>query len=652
MPEQSEKQLPLKRAESAAVFVLVVQAAAGGVALLLSWLSRSAAANAAGMQLLAGVLVWVAALVHQRLRRLAAEEALAAESLKLSVPGQPDAALFRPDGTDLLTARNRVAQFERYFLPASSGVIAVVLGVLAYSLLRGLAAAGAPAPLEEPLRNFWVFAGIAFVSYLLAKYTAGLATQAPWRPLRPGASYLMSCALGSLLVAVSFVFSYFEYPVVERVVAWVIPVAMAVLSAETLLLLVMSLYRPRAYGEERRPAHDSRLLGMLTTSRGILRTTAETLDYQFGFKVSETWFYRFMERALGPLILFQAITLSLLTCFVIVNTGERAIIERFGKPRASRETLGPGLHLKWPWPIEICYRYPVERVEVLAIGEQLEEDAPGYLWTKVHAKAAYFLLVANRQQAELGPKEGQAPAAPQGAPNAPARLRPERSAPGVSMLSGTVLVFYRVKDLYDYLYNQQDPKDALESLCYRELSRYGASADFMELLGYGRGDAMAVLRERIQKSADRLGLGVEITNVMLQGIHPPVEVAGAFESVVSALEEKEARVWGAKTYEKSLLPRAMATAERLRAEAAIYAYARQYLAPAEAEQFLMLVEASNEAPSVFRHRKLLSALEEALADARKVVTPDWAKTREVINLDLEDKLVPNFGSELDLSGTQ
>ena len=659
MPDQSDRQLPLRRAESAAAFVLVIQVVAGAVALMLGWMSDSAAAIAEAWHLWAGALVWIGVLVHQRLRRLAAEEALEADTLKRREGEGRGDALFTADGTDLLTARSRLGQFEKYFLPAFSVVIAVALGMLAFVLLSRVAAAKDIKPVAEPLRNFWVFVGIAFVSFLLAKYTAGLATQTPWRALRPGANYLMSCALASLLIALSYVVCSFGIPDAERVLAWAIPVMLGVLSAEAILLLVMSIYRPRVAGEERRWAHDSRLLGMLTTSHGILRTTAETLDYQFGFKVSETWFYRFMERALGPLILFQAATLCLLTSLVAVETGEQAVIERFGVPLQGAEPLGPGLHLKWPWPIEVCRRYPVERVEVLAIGEQLDEKAPGFLWTKTHAREPFNLLVANREeQAAAAPDETPAPDQP-----APRRDRPPA---GVSMLSGTVYVYYRVSDLYAYLYNHSDPKATLEALCYRELTRYAASADFIQLLGYQRGEAMAALKKAIQDAVafkepaedsgtgagGGLGLGVEIVDVTLQGIHPPVQVADAFEQVVGALEEKEAKTWQAKAYANSILPRAAAEAHRTVSDAQTYATARKELSPAVAKEFEMQLEAYNKAPSVFLHRKLMSAIEEALADVRKIIKPAWAEADEVINLKLDEKLPPGAGTGIDMTSTE
>ncbi len=654
MAEQTGRQLPLRRAETAAAFTLAVQAAAGGVALLLARLSGSLAAEAEAWHLLAGVLLWLGALVHQRLKRLAIEEGLSAEAIREGRPGPAGPMLFEPEGADLLTARNRLAQFEKYFLPAFSILMVLVLAGVAYFLIRPL---GEPAaPPKEPLPNFWGFAGIAFVTFLLGKYAAGLATQAAWRPLRSASSYMMSNAVGSLLVAVAFVFNFFELPIAERVVAWAIPVSLAVVALEMLLLLVMGAYRPRGAAEEARPAHDSRLLGMLTTSRGILRTTAETLDYQFGFKVSETWFYRFMERAIGPLVLFMALTLELLTCFIIVKPGEQAIVERFGVPRAGRVALGPGLHVKWPWPIESAYRYPTARVEELVIGEQLRPDVPGFEWTKSHAVAAFTLITATHAQ-ELSAPKGPA----RGEPSAPPAARAQRPVPSVGMITGTVYVLYHVEDYHAFLYNHEEPKKTLEALSYRELTRYAANSDFLELLGYKRREAVERLKAGIQKAADDeepgkpgvpgpRALGVKIVDVALQGLHPPLDVAAAFEEVVGAIEEREAKVWAAKGHAASVVPAAERDAAKAIAEAEQYAADRKHIAPAAEEQFRKQLAAYRVAPSVFKHRKRLSALKEALLDARKLIKPVWVNVQEVIQLNLEEKMPPGFGLSPDAGG--
>ncbi len=84
---------------------------------------------------------------------------------------------------------------------------------------------------------------------------------------------------------------------------------MILLGLEIALNLVMDIYRPRLNGQYSRSAFDSRLLGIINEPGGILRSAADALDYQFGFQVSQTWFYKLLEQAIIPLILFGVVTL-------------------------------------------------------------------------------------------------------------------------------------------------------------------------------------------------------------------------------------------------------------------------------------------------------------------------------------------------------
>jgi regulator of protease activity HflC (stomatin/prohibitin superfamily) len=638
MPDQ-RKQLPLRHAEVAATFILIVQAVGGLAALLVAWGSRSMAAMAGGWHLAAGVLVWLACVIHQRLRRMALEEELDTETLRET--GDDRARLFEEQEADLLSAKRRVEQFEKYFLPLFSVLVCLVLGYLCYTFLRRVVLTPKPDIVQNPAMTAVIFGFASLISFLLSRYSAGLAVEPAWRPVRPGAHYSMSCAIVSLLVTLALAATHFRVAWAEPIVAHAVPILMGLLAVETLLFIIWGIYRPRVAGVEWRPAHDSRLLGAITTSGGILRATADTLDYQFGFKVSETWFYRFMERAIAPLVLFQAVTLYLLTCFVVVGSDEQAVIEILGQPRDMRDSegnrtaLGPGLHLKWPWPIETAHTHPISRIHTLTIGEQLHEDVQGYTWTVSHAKEPFSVVVANRPDEEA---EEQAPPVDGG--TAP------RRAPPVSLLTGTVIVYYRTNNLYNYLYNHEDPEKALYTICNRALIRYAAQEDFLELLGYKRAEAVAALKAEIDRVAEERSLGVEVTQVLLQGLHPPVEVGPAFEEVVGALEKKEALIWEAKADRERLIPEARAEATQEVEEAKAYSERLKNIAPARAKRFLHQLDAYRKAPEVFLHRKRLAAMVTALADRRKIIMPAWADTDKVLNLDLKD--VMSLGTELGL----
>ncbi len=114
---------------------------------------------------------------------------------------------------------------------------------------------------------------------------------------------------------------------------------LGLVAVENLLTLVFEIYRPRVKGQAEHPLYESRLIGLLSQPGGLITTAAQALDYQFGFKVSETWFYRYLERALAWLILGQIVVLLLSTSFAFVEIGEHGLLERFGRPVAGSEML-------------------------------------------------------------------------------------------------------------------------------------------------------------------------------------------------------------------------------------------------------------------------------------------------------------------------
>src|SRR5207237_632434 len=113
---------------------------------------------------------------------------------------------------------------------------------------------------------------------------------------------------------------------------------LAVFAVENLLALILEIYRPRVKGKLERVLYESRLVGLLGQPEGLFTTAAHALDYQFGFKVSETWFYKFLEKRIVWLLAGQFLILLFSTCFVFINAGEEGLLERFGKPVALGKT--------------------------------------------------------------------------------------------------------------------------------------------------------------------------------------------------------------------------------------------------------------------------------------------------------------------------
>jgi hypothetical protein len=75
------------------------------------------------------------------------------------------------------------------------------------------------------------------------------------------------------------------------------PTVMILIGTEMLLSVIFGLYQPRRPGQRPRAAFDSRILGWLTHYESLGKIVGEAINYQFGFEVSDSWFYRLLARA-------------------------------------------------------------------------------------------------------------------------------------------------------------------------------------------------------------------------------------------------------------------------------------------------------------------------------------------------------------------
>ena len=601
-------------------FTLAVIAVAGfAVARYGKSLTGEVAAGFLGLGVLIALLSWF----QMRLEEREQLEKLEFDELTKS---NASSALFAAQEADSFPASRSREQFERYFVP-----------LFAISLLL-LQAAGAwwywhwvgrnsTLPLEQPLVALGLYSIFFLALFLLGKYSAGIARLENQRLLRPGANYLLLGAYLCALVVLGIIANLAEFPRMDFYVAIVLSCLLGVLAVENLLTLVLELYRPRIKGKAGLLLYDSRLVGLLSHPESLFTTAAQVLDYQFGFKVSETWFYQFLEKASRWLVLGQFGLLLLSTSFVFIDAGQQGLLERFGKPVAGREVIGPGAHLKWPWPIDRVYRYTNEAIQTFYIGferEEKEDTEPTLLWTVSHFKDEFNLLVASRgvQDAAVTNSSG-------------------KKTPPVNLLSVSIPVQYQITNLSAWAYSHQDAGALLEELGTREVVRYLVGVDLRELLSTARFKAAEELRARIQSSADQHQLGARILFLGLQDAHPPVKVAAAYEAVVGAEQKRLATILDAQTFAVRTNALARADAVKRRREAEADRKRLESSAVARAALFTNQLAAYQASPSVYPQQAYLQVLERSAASTRKIILAA-TNTEDIVILNLEDKIRPDL----------
>lgn len=561
-----------RRAQHVAALGFLLQLVAYGALLTLSVWAGSDAMAAVSRLLMIGLPIWgVLYLVLKQIAHVRREQLETAE-LKRAHDAGTSSTIFELADEDLLIEQSRLKWLVKWVLPATTIVVALTL-ILGHLFLWGVSA-GAPHADEHehaaeigfqattnPSMMMWFAVGIGFVCFLYARYTIALAKLPNWRLLRAGAACMAGNAVACLCLVITLMAAT-SVEWAEPLLVTIMRYALVILGIEFALNFILDFYRPRVPGTVPRPSFDSRLLGLVTEPGGIAKSIADTVNYQFGFEVSSTWFYQLLQRWLFPIMVFTCLAVTGLSSIVIVDADEQVVIERFGRiSGGSSQVLNPGFYFKWPFPIDIARRAPVRRIEELVIGEasETEDDfSKAILWTEAHDFVPELMLVV----ASSAPK-GMEPATTTAGPAA-MRGQTLTQSVAVSLLMVSVPIEYRVKDIKKFLYKYDDPTKLMKGVASRILSDYAAGVDMDELMGPGREAFNRVLHTKIQDRLDELDVGIEIVFVGICGAHPPAKdkVAEAFQGVVAALTQRTSTINAAEGIAQAQLTGIAGTATR------------------------------------------------------------------------------------------
>lgn len=575
--------------------LLVVGAGTYGVARYSNSLSGQVAALFLGLGALVAFVSWF----QSRLEEREALEKLEFDELARS---RGSATLFEGKDADTFPAQRARMQFERFFVPGFTGLILIIQAALTIVLWRWLSKLPAVPTLQEEFVALPLFGLFFLVLFLLGRFSATVARLEGQRLVRPVASYLLLGSFLNIACAAAIALVKAEFASSDFYLARGLVIVLGLAACETLIALIFEMYRPRVKGRVVRPLYESRLVGVLGQPEALVTTAAQTLDYQFGFKVSETQFYQDFKSHVKGMILGLLGLLLLSTCVFFVEPGQQALLEVLGRP-ATPQPSGPGAHLKWPWPIGKVYFYRTDQIQTLSIGftpEEGEHEETVVLWTRAHTKEENF-LVANRSEVAVNDEAGR------------------QKTPPVSLVTVSIPVQFQINDLAQWAYNHEDSATLLQQLATREVIRYLVSVDFNGILSTNRLESARSLRDRIQTVADQYKLGAKILFVGLADIHPPVKVAPEYEKVVAGRHKKEATILAAQAeaIRTNALSRAAAYTITNKAEAARLDL--EVTALARSAAFTNQLPAFQAAPSVYLERVQMQAFAKAAAPATKYI---------------------------------
>lgn len=571
--------------------------------------------------------------VHQ-LEAEAIEEFKKLQTGSGSVDG--DQSLFQTSEENIQSRRVR-QQVEKWGIPGFAILAAVIKIGLGIWLWKKL---GAGLEWESSVKTIGlsVFGGLTLISFLIGKYMAGLARGEAEKWLRYGSSQIIWVSVMSFLVSGIIIADWAGFAGWDKYLVKILIGVLWITAAEIIAGLVFEIYRPRRDGESVRFLFESRLLSFLSHPGGFFSTAAQAIDYQFGFKVSETWFYKYLEKAVGWIVLVQILLFWASSAVIVVDPYEEVVIERWGKTGEKADgVLESGIHFKMPWPVEKIYRYDTKSVRRMVLGPPLDPaqaESMTRLWTQQTTLIDEFLLVASEGSADTegGENSGAVP---------------------VNLLSARIPMQYHITNIKHWALEHHNPEEMLESIAQREISRYFISEDFDELLLAGKLAASQELKALIQSAADDNKLGVEIIHLSLHEIQPPTAIAGSFEEVIGAAQLKQTKILEAQSYAAGQVPLAKAEAVQLTEKAHARKLEMISAARGQGAAFANRLKAYNQSPEVYLKRTHMHALSEGLAGVRKFLVMTTNRTdgieinfeksidQALLNLDLDSGKSPS-----------
>jgi len=279
----------------------------------------------------------------------------------------------------------------------------------------------------------------------------------------------------------------------------------------------------------------------------------------------------------------------------IVGPDEEGVIQTFGKYTSSNP---PGLHFKFPWPIQVVKLPKVTEVKRLELGfETVSQGTP----------AVY-----------------------RDADNDPQMLKEAQMLTGdENVVNNSMIVQYKIRDSIAYLFNIEDPEGTLHDLAEAAERQVVGNRPIDDTLTGGKMEIQLEIAEKMQAMADLYGVGVQIIAVQLQAVQPPREVADAFKDVAAAKEDRSRIINISRGYQNEEIPKARGNAAKLLREAEGYERERVAKAEGDASRFLALAQEYKKAPSITKERLYLETMKSVLPRFRKVIVDEHAN---IVNL--------------------
>lgn len=295
----------------------------------------------------------------------------------------------------------------------------------------------------------------------------------------------------------------------------------------------------------------------------------------------------------GPLIFLGLIALVAWLVYDsihIIKEGDEGVVLRFGEQQA---TLPPGMHFRFPRPVESVEHISVDQVQEIRYGEQ----------------SSNTMLTADE-----------------------------------NMIDVKLTVQYRIKDSADFKFQisniERVLQESIASAIREVVGRHAMEFTITE----NRQQVADEAKELLQKILDDYKTGVEVRQFALTDAQVPQQVQASLNDANKARQDRTRYKQQAEAYKLDITPKARAAAAEQIAHAKSASRSIEENAKRDVAPYTALLQQYRLAPEITRERMYLEANEEVYSKATKVIVDTGEGNSGMFYLPL-DKLVQQHNQQ-------
>ena len=282
----------------------------------------------------------------------------------------------------------------------------------------------------------------------------------------------------------------------------------------------------------------------------------------------------------------------------VVQPGEHAVIQRFGKWHDTKTSPGLGYHL--PTPIATSTIVNVQEIRNMNIG---------------------FNEVFSRSGAS----------SQRDVPEESLMLTSDRNIVDLDLV-----IQWNIKSAEDYLFEIKNQENTIKKVAESAIREVVGQTDMFPIITRDRDTVANRAKIIIQDNLDQYNSGVNITQVLIERAEVHPDVQSAFQDVQSAKQDAEDVQNRAEAYREDILPRARGAAIQLLQEAEAYKQSVVARASGDANRFDSVYTAYLSGKDVTKERIYIETMENVLQNAQKIILDDQGGSGVVPYLPLNE----------------